>query len=561
MARLRQRLGRLYGADADRCLERLRMMVGRYGVGIEPAAGRAGWGPEDAVLIAYGDMIRPAGGAPLAALKRFADERLAGAVNTVHLLPFFPYSSDDGFSVVHFRTVNPDLGGWADVQALGEKFRLAFDLVLNHVSRKSGWFKDYLLGIAPGRHYFIQLDPATDLSTVVRPRSTPLLSPVITRDGARHVWTTFSDDQVDLDFANPDVLFEMLDILLFYVSMGARIVRLDAIAYLWKKPGTPCIHLPETHEVVKLFRDVLSLVAPEVLLLSETNVPQAENLSYFGEGDEAQIVYQFPLPPLVLHALASGTAEHLSRWARAVPAPPPGCTFLNFTASHDGIGLRPLEGLVPAADIARLAEHARARGGEVSMKRDSDGRESPYELNISYFDAMGGDDLQIPRFLCSQTIPLALKGIPAIYFNSLVAAPNDAEGVRRTGRARSINRKKWTEDELSGRLQDPSSVSAQVFGELTRRLRVRAGCAAFHPDAKQEVLNTDPRVFAVRRTASGGGDVVTALANVSPETVEVGLESLSLAPGLKDLLGDAWIERGQAFRLAPYQCAWFGGGN
>ncbi len=561
MTRVRGRFERLYGPEADRCLERFGMMIGRYGLAGAPASPPPRWSEKDAVLIAYGDAVQAPGEKPLATLKRFVDGRFHGAIGAIHVLPFFPYSSDDGFSVIHFRQVNPALGGWPEIRALGEKFGLMFDLVLNHVSRKSGWFQDYLLGIAPGRRYFVEADPRADLSAVVRPRTSPLLTRVMTRGGERHVWTTFSSDQVDLDFANPDVLFEILDILMLYASTGARIIRLDAIAYLWKKPGTTCIHLPETHEVVKLIRDVLDIMAPGVILVTETNVPQDENLSYFGAGDEAHMVYQFPLPPLLLHALVNGHARHLTAWAAALPAPPPGCTVLNFTASHDGIGLRPLQGLVPAEEIAKLAEVARAQGGEVSFKKNSDGSESAYELNVTYFDALGtpgqaDDVLQVARFLCSQTIPMVLRGIPAFYFNSLVAATNDAEQAKRTGMARSLNRKKWTLDELDARLAHAGSATARVFAECTRRLRLRAAHPAFHPDAAQEVLDLDPRVFAVRRTAPSGGEAVTALANVSLETVALPLDRLPPAADVKDLLGGSGLECGNECRLGPYEAAW-----
>ncbi|MFH0910728.1 MAG: alpha-amylase family glycosyl hydrolase, partial [Planctomycetota bacterium] len=351
--RFRKRFEALYGARADACLGRLAMFVGRYGVGSGLFLGRQAARPlteQDAVLITYGDTIRRADEKPLRTLRRFLEERLTGVVNTVHILPFFPYSSDDGFAVTDYRTVRPELGRWQDIRAIGARFRLMFDLVLNHASVRGPWFQDYLNGILPGRRYFLERDAGEDLSQVVRPRSSPLLTEVLTPLGPRRIWTTFGADQADLNFANPDVFFEMLDILFLYLSMGAGMIRLDAIAYLWKEPGTPCIHLPQTHEIVKLLRDILSYVSPQAILVTETNVPHAENVSYFGAGDEAHMVYRFGLPPLVLHALRSGSARPLTRWAEGLSAPPEGCAFLNFTASHDGIGLRPIEGILTARE-------------------------------------------------------------------------------------------------------------------------------------------------------------------------------------------------------------------
>lgn len=565
LERMRTRLNRLYGPqEQERLLERLVALVGRYGIGLEGYSKAPLWDETTSLLITYGDAIRHGDEPALRALKRFADDRLRGAIHAIHLLPFFPYSSDDGFSVIDYRTVDPRLGTWNDVRELGRGFRLMFDLVLNHVSRRSKWFADYLAGIAPYRDYFLSVDPDVDLSAVVRPRALPLLTTVRTLHGEAHLWTTFSEDQIDLDFSNPDVLFEFLDVLFFYLSNGASIIRLDAIAYLWKQIGTSCIHLPQTHEVVRLLRDLLDMVAPETVLLTETNVPHEENVSYFGNGDEAHAIYQFPLPPLLLHALLSGDASALTRWASGLGDLPPKCTYLNFTASHDGIGVRPLRGLIPDAEIDRLAEEVKARGGLVSYKTDSDGSQSPYELNVTYFDALSDDpetvtDLHVERFLCSQTISMALQGIPALYFHSLVATRNDYAGLERTGRARSINRRKFSEEELDALLADSSSVPARVLSELVRRLRLRSASPSFHPDAPQTVVDLGPKLFCIVRERAGRS--VVSISNVSAHPLEVRpgqrIPSLDLAKTATDLLtGQRFMGDGKVIPLAPYQTVW-----
>lgn len=567
MLRLRKCFERLYGPSADLCLERLAMMVGRYGIGFDLSQPPTRWDQRNCVLIAYGDTLQAADEKPLVTLNRFADQRLRGAFSTIHILPFFPYSSDDGFSVIHFRTVNSELGAWENVQRLGKYFRLIFDLVLNHVSRQSGWFRDYEIGVAPGRNYFIEVDPSSDFSAVVRPRSSPLSTPVNTASGVRHVWTTFSADQVDLDYSNPDVLFEMLDILFYYVSMGARIIRLDAIAYVWKKIGTPCIHLPETHEIVKIFRAVLELVAPDVLLLTETNVPHEKNVSYFGNGDEAHLVYQFSLPPLVLHALLTGNARYLTQWAAALADPPSGCAFLNFTASHDGIGIRPLEGLLPESAVHELLKQVRQRGGRISTRRDSDGTETPYEMNITYFDALsfpkgGHRELHIARFLCSQTIALSLKGIPGVYFNSLIAANNDYVLAEQTGQARSLNRMKWDDSELTEKLKDPATEASRVFNEYVRLLKIRSRHASFHPDGEQRVLDFGESVFTVERIAPDKNERVLAIHNVSEAPVKIPagrLKDRGLHPntGTNLIAGQSEADRsGPDLPLRPYETVW-----
>ena len=567
MKRLKERFTRLYGPkEVMKCMNRMEMLIGRYGVSANGIQQKELWNEKDAVLITYGDMVTGPEEKPLHTLKGFLCELLSDAISTVHILPFFPFSSDDGFSIIDYSTVNEELGNWNDIADIGGSFRLMFDLVLNHVSRQSDWFKNYIVGISPHRHYFIVVDPKADLSAVVRPRSAPLLTSVKVHDEVEHLWTTFSEDQIDLNFANPDVLFEFLDILLFYIYKGARIIRLDAIAYLWKEIGTSCIHLPKAHEIVKLMRDVVEMVAPHMLLLTETNVPNDENLSYFGEGDEAHMVYQFPLPPLILHGLLTGQTKYLTRWASSLPELPPGRSFLNFTASHDGIGVRPLEGIVPAEEIDQLADIARKRGGRVSTKTNTDGSESPYELNITYFDALSDTDtkdeaLNVARFLCSQAVPLVLKGVPAVYFNSLVAAKNDLKGMKKTGAARSINRKKWDAKKLFTLLNNTSSVNSRVFNEYVRLLRLRADHPAFHPDGAQRIVDLGDTVFAIERNSPDGTETVLAIFNFTAKKVTQSLKGKTSPPGkdahIKDLISgkDLGPEINE-ITLKPYQAVW-----
>jgi len=565
LKRMRNRLNRLYGPqEVEHLLERMVALIGRYGVGFEGYSAAERWSETSAVLITYGDMVQNGDEPPLQVLKRFADRHLAGAINTVHVLPFCPYSSDDGFSVIDYREVDPNLGSWEDIQNLGRGFRLMFDLVLNHVSRKSTWFVDYVANIAPYRDFFIEVDPETDLSAVVRPRNLPLLTPAHTRHGDVHLWTTFSDDQIDLDFANPDVLFEFLDVLMFYLANGMTIVRLDAIAYLWKQVGTNCIHLQQTHEVVKLMRDLLDMVAPDVVLLTETNVPHEENISYFGDGDEAHMVYQFSLPPLLLHALMNGNSSHLTKWASSLDTLPESCTYLNFTASHDGIGVRPLQGIIPDDELLRLAERVKALGGHVSSKANSDGSESPYELNITYFDALGDDpdtvtDLHIARFLCSQTVAMELRGVPAVYLHSLVATRNNQAGVKETGRARTINRRKWQEEELETILADSRSPGSRVMKEYIRRLQFRSQHKVFHPDAAQEVIDLGPSLFVVRR--EWGGERVVCISNFTDQYMELKIDDrlpgLDEANSCSDILtGQRYMGEGKVVALDAYQTVW-----
>ena len=521
------------------------------------------WSERDALVITYGNSIVDGQHKPLDLLRDFLERRLKGAVNGVHILPFFPYTSDDGFAVTDYTKVDPSLGDWPDIRRIGAEFSLMSDMVLNHVSSQGVWFNAYRQGQPPYDRFFMEASPEEDLSAVVRPRTSPLLREVSTTMGQRHVWCTFSHDQVDLDFRNPAVLLKILRILRLHIDQGVRIIRLDAVAFVWKVPGTPSIHLPQTHVIVKLMRVLADFATERVILLTETNVPKAENLSYFGQRDEAHMVYNFPLPPLVLHALLSGNARHLRRWLRAMPPAPLGCAYFNFTASHDGIGLRPVEGILPPEDISHLITAVRAAGGLVSMRALSDGTEAPYELNCGYFDALsrsfGGETARhIERFLCAQTLVMALEGIPAFYIHSLLATPNDLEGVARRGMNRAINRHRWDYPTLRARLAEPESNQARVLGEMQRRLRLRAAQPAFHPNATQLTLQLDDRLLGLWRQSLDRQQSIFALHNVSDEAVEIEAWQLNLIDDedWRDLLSGEAIQPDGRVRLAPYQVRW-----
>jgi sucrose phosphorylase len=561
--RFRRRLSVLYPEHVEESLERLLMVMGRYGVGTEPAVESERWNAEDTVLITYADMVQADEGTPLNALTEFATEHLNGAIKTVHLLPCYPWTSDDGFSVVDYRQIHPDYGDWKDVETLGDHFDLMFDLVLNHCSASSSWFKQFIAGHEPGRKYFLDIAAGADLSAVTRPRTSPVLTPVHTRLGGAHVWTTFSADQVDLNWQNPDVFFEFLDIFLLYISKGSRMIRLDAVAFLWKKIGTSCLHLRETHEVIQLFRDIFSLLAPHVLLLTETNVPHKENISYFGDGDEAHMVYNFSLPPLVLHALLRGDASELTKWAGSLPILPGNCTFFNFTASHDGIGMRPLQGILPDSELRFIVDEVQKRDGRVNFRKMPDGSEVPYELNITYYSALAEpglpeSTLSISRFMCSQLTALALKGMPAVYFHSLTATLNYLEGVEKTGANRTINRRKWERRELDDLLANRHSFQRHVFTRYTDALRRRAKLKCFHPNAAQQILDLGDRCFAVKRTSLNQKHVTFCLHNFSAEHLELNTAEVVLDAGqCIDLLTDEEIEfEDGRFELAPYQVRW-----
>lgn len=525
------------------------------------------WTENNVTLITYGDSIysNNPDQKPLEVLNNFLKTHLKDTITGVHILPFFPYTSDDGFAISDYLTVNPQLGDWDDIKKIASEFNLMVDVVLNHVSSKHQWFQQFQAEEKPGCDYFIVVDPETDLSEVVRPRSSPVLVKVETVNGQKQVWATFSEDQIDVNFANPDVLIEFIKIIRFYiVNGGAKYIRLDAVGFLWKEIGTSCIHLPQTHAIIKLLRELVNMIDPQVALITETNVPNRENLSYFGNRNEAHMIYNFSLPPLLLNAMLQGKSDHLRTWMMSMPPAPLGCAYFNFTASHDGIGLRPAEGLLSDHEYDSLLKTMQKLGGKISMRKKPDGSESPYEINISLFDAMKGtikgeDTWQVQRFLCSQTIMMSLEGIPAFYIHSLLGTSNDYKSLEQTGINRSINRYKWNIEDLEKDLENPHCPRSLVFREMCRRIKIRRQQGAFHPNATQYTLQLKRSLFGFWRQSITRDQSIFCIFNLSDKTQKLNLSDVNLIcidPWLDLISGEMITDIYSQFMLQPYQAVW-----
>ena len=481
---------------------------------------KAGWDEKDIVLITYADQFSAPGEKALPVFTRFYNEWLSRSFSHVHLLPFYPWSSDDGFSVIDYHEVAPETGSWRDVAELKKSASLMFDFVCNHMSAKSKWFENYINQTPGYEDFFISVDPETDLSAVTRPRALPLLTPFTLHDGSvRHLWTTFSEDQIDLNFASPEVLIAMVDVLLHYLMEGARYIRLDAVGFMWKIPGTNCIHLEQTHRLIQLFRAITDRVAPGTVLITETNVPHKDNISYFGDGEnEAQMVYQFSLPPLVLHAVHCQDVRALCQWASSLKLPSMKTTWFNFLASHDGIGLNPLRGILPESEILSLVEKLQQEGALVNWKNNPDGTRSPYEINVTYLDALSAkeseDNERIARFILAHAVLLSFPGVPAVYIQSILGSRNDYDGVERLGYNRAINRKKYRAGEIDAELEDNKSLRHSIYHRLTQLIAIRRTEKAFHPDSQTIFETSGAHVFKIIRTADNG-ERITALFNFS----------------------------------------------
>ncbi|HHA1214448.1 sugar phosphorylase [Enterobacter kobei] len=555
-AKIKKLINHIYGESfSDAHLDVLLSKLEQAAIDITEKR-KSGWDEKDVVLITYADQFSAKGEKALPVFTRFYNEWLARTFSHVHLLPFYPWSSDDGFSVIDYHSVAPETGSWQDVAALKQSASLMFDFVCNHMSAKSEWFANYLAQKPGFDDFFISVDPETDLSAVTRPRALPLLTPFKLHDGSvRHLWTTFSDDQIDLNFASPQVLIAMVDVLLHYLAEGARYIRLDAVGFMWKIPGTSCIHLEQTHCLIQLFRAITDAVAPGTVIITETNVPHKDNISYFGDGEnEAQMVYQFSLPPLVLHAVHRQDVKALCQWAGSLALPSTKTTWFNFLASHDGIGLNPLRGILPESEILSLVEKLQQEGALVNWKNNPDGTRSPYEINVTYLDALSSqdspDDERIARFILAHAVLLSFPGVPAVYIQSILGSRNDYEGVERLGYNRAINRKKYTAGQVDLELNNKQSIRHKIYSRLSEFIAIRRGERAFHPDAQAMFESLDEQILKIVRVADNG-EGITALFNFSHNVHTVYEKVLS---GVELLSGQA-ID-GTELTLNPWQVMW-----
>ena len=619
--RLQANLRHLYGPRADGVREELEELWQRHGLDASAAEAASEAAPEavrmpgagDVALIAYADSIGGAVGSPLAALRRFVRRYLpAGTINTVHLLPFYPWDTDRGFSVQDYRAVDRRNGTWEEIEALAGEFdHLMVDLVINHASLDNPLVQGALTGDLRYRDFVIRFDDgeqpdASELAALTRPRPDPVLTrynlvatgghtratfdPPATEgapDGEAPVgvggwvWTTFSRPpnadgsaatrQVDLNFRNPRVLLEMLEVLLCYRGHGADWVRLDAAGYMWKELGTASIHHPNTHRLLQVLRDALAGRA-DLVSVAEVNEPQDTILPYLGSPDagvESDLVYQFAHFPLAVHALHSGDASHYKRWL-GTQEPFGGRQFITVFGSHDGMGRKPVLGLLPDADLERMVQDlVSGHGALPNYARQGGGGRIIYELCAtpwSLINRAGAGEplhLQVDRYVACAALGLVLRGVPAFYINGLLGVPNRLDPGQ-LDENRSINREQFDEAALYAELDDRGGQMALVLERLLHLIAVRAAEPAFDAGGPPlHVLDTPPAVIAV--VADGDGRRVVSLTNVSAAPQRFALDSV-LFPGHGEVVelitGSARPRSAGAMRgltMAPYEVQWLAG--
>ena len=521
------------------------------------------WSEKTTVLITYANSITSTNNmSPLSSLQKFVSSKCQQFIDTVHILPFFPSSSDDGFAVKDYYNIDNEFGDWKDIINISKSFRVMADVVINHGSSEGVWFKNFIKGEGRGHDYFLSFDNTFDITEVVRPRTSPLLNTFDTHDGTRYLWCTFSKDQVDYNFNNPKVINEFVEIILYYLKMGITIFRFDAVAFLWKRIGTSCMNLEKTHEIIRLFRTIIDYLSPYTVLVTETNTPAAENVSYFGNGNEAHWIYNFSLPPILIYSVLIGNASYLEKLTMSMPPSQIGTSYLNFIASHDGIGLRPVETFLTKIEVERFTQLMENNGGKITYRSTNTDVDEPYEINISLFDAMKETfskekKLFIERYICIHTIMMSLEGVPAFYIHSLFGTENDYALYQKTGHNRSLNRGKIDYNKI--KTESTNTKESKIYNKLRELLLLRRNQAAFHPNALQFTLHLGNELYGIWRQSIDKTQSIFCITNITEEIVTLSLLDINLDDADKwhDLITQEAVEDNISnIELKPYQTVW-----
>ncbi|MDC3106567.1 alpha-amylase family glycosyl hydrolase [Candidatus Pelagibacter sp.] len=490
----------------------------------------------------------------------FYQKKLINYFNTIHFLPFYPSSSDSGFAVKDYYKVDDRIGSWSDIKKISKKSDIMADIVINHSSARGIWFKNFLKKKRPGKDYFLTVDANFDTSKVIRPRDHKLLKKINIFNKTDYLWRTFSPDQIDLNFKNPAVLIRFIKIMINLINHGVTIFRLDAVGYLWKESATKCINLKQTHEIVKLLRIICKVLKVQTLIVTETNLPEKENLSYFGKDDEANWIYNFSLPPLLIHAFLFENSFYLNKWSKKLPKLKIENSYLNFLASHDGIGIRPTEGIFDNLTLRKFLKRLKKNGSKFSFRKIQNKSKKIYEANITIFDALKKSNFDeigkysLDRYMSAHAIMFSLEGIPAVYFNSLFGTSNDEAKFIISGNNRDINRYKWNLDRIQNQLKNKKSKQSIFFKRITDLLVSRRNQKAFHPNASRHTLSLGSKIFSFKRISIDRKQTIVCITNLSSKNQSPKLNKNY--HNWKNLLGHKISIKKNLLILKPFETVW-----
>ena len=512
------------------------------------------------LVISYGDNIYSSQSSSMKIFQKFFQKNLEKLFDTIHFLPFYPSSSDSGFAVKDHYQIDRKIGNWSDLKKISKSKKIMADVVINHASARGLWFKNFLKRKKPGKDYFLTVNSKFNTSKVVRPRDHKLLKKIKIFEKNDYLWRTFSPDQIDLNFKNPSVLLRFIKIIIHLINNGVTIFRLDAIAYLWKQNGTKCINLSQTHEIIKLLRVVTSLLNVQTLIITETNLPEKENLSYFGKNNEANWVYNFSLPPLLIHAFLFENSLYLNQWSRKLPSTKHGNCYLNFIASHDGIGIRPTEGILNEKTLSSFLKRLKKNGSKFSYRKVQNKSKKVYEANITVFDALRKSDFDpkglffLERYISAHAIMVSFEGVPAVYFNSLFGKSNDEAKYIITGNNRDVNRYKWNFNNITTKLRDKKSKQSIFYRNIGALLEIKRKQKAFHPNASRFNINLGSKIFCFKRISKDKKQSIICMTNLSSKIQTPNFKKIG---NYRDLLNsNLKFREGTALILKPFQTVW-----
>ncbi len=512
------------------------------------------------LIISYGDSIYSRQKGSIKVFHSFFKKNLKKYFDSIHFLPFYPSSSDSGFAVKDHYKIENRLGNWSDIKQISKSNNIMADMVINHSSARGLWFKNFLKNKRPGKDYFLTVNSKFNISKVVRPRDHKLLKKINIFKKTDYLWRTFSPDQIDLNFKNPSVLLRFIKIMIHLINNGVTIFRLDAIAYLWKESGSSCINLKQTHEIIKLLRIITNLINIKTIIITETNLPEKENLSYFGNNDEANWIYNFSLPPLLIHGFLFENSTYLNKWSKKLPTTKNGNSYLNFIASHDGIGIRPTEGIFNKKVLSKFIQRLKKNGSKFSFRKIQNKSKKIYEANITVINALKKSDYDqkgvffLERYISAHAIMMSFEGIPAIYFNSLFGTSNDETKFVITGNNRDVNRYKWNLDNISKKLMNKKSKQSIIFNKLINLFAIRRKQKAFHPNALRYNINLGSKIFAFKRVSIDKKQTIVCITNLSSTVQKIAFKKLYY--DWKNIMGPKIEIEKNMLILKPFETIW-----
>ena len=512
------------------------------------------------LVICYGNSVTDGNKKSLKVFNKFYKKHLKNNFDSVHFLPFYPSSSDSGFAVKDHYKIEPRLGSWKDVKIIAKNCNVMADLVINHSSARGLWFSNFLKNKSPGKDYFFTVDNNFNSKKVIRPREHRLLKKINLSNKTKYLWRTFSPDQIDLNFKNPKVLIRFIKIIFNLINNGVKIFRLDAIAYLWKESGNTCINHRNTHYIIKLIRLVCNLLKTECIIITETNLPEKENLSYFGNNDEANWIYNFSLAPILVYSLLFEDSNKITKWSKNFPIAKLNNNYLNFIASHDGIGMRPIEGIINENTRKKFLNRLKKNGGEFSYRKVQGVKKKVYEANITLFNAFRYSDFDksglfgFERYMAAHTIMVSFDGVPAIYFNSMFGNSNDNSKYIISGNKRDLNRYRWNKDKIEDHLKDKNSKQNKYYKNMSNILTIRRKQKAFHPDANRKTLKLGSNFFGIKRISTDNKQSIYCITNMTSK-----LQLLKVNKNVfykRNLFNSKLTKKTGKIQFEPFQTVW-----